>query len=230
MTCTVPKTGCGFDAPDPLVGLGSPPAACGSAVDPERFVTLAELAAHPKGCRITGFETLATWILGSVSAAVDDFYGRPMAPCSGARCFQAAGCEGVDIDPALRVDLVDVGSCGCSGAPAEWTEVDLCDVVVWSDSDLPPYRHVTGCGLCRTCGHSQVRVTGVWGDAWPIHPAIRAAVITVAAKLFLVSKESAKIIQNREDGSTSYNIPDFSMGELTALLPRSLVRYRGGAV
>ena len=230
MTCTAPKTGCGFDAPDPIAGIGADPAACGSVVDPERFVTLAELSAHPKGCRIVGAETLATWILGAVSAAVDDHYGRPMAPCTGARCFRAAGCEVVDIDPALRVDAVEVGSCGCGGAEASWTAVDLCDVVVWSDSDLPPYRRITLCGLCQACGRSQVRVTGVWGDAWPIHPAIRAAVITVAAKLFLVSKESAKIIRNQEDGSTSYNIPDFSMGELTALLPRSLVRYHGRAV
>lgn len=230
MPCTAPKTGCGFEAPDPLVGTGGPPAACGAAVDPERFVTLAELAGHPKGCRIAGHELLASWILGAVSAAVDDHYGRQMAPCQGARCFTASGCDGVAIDPALRVDSVEVGSCGCGGAVATWTEVDLCEVVVWSDSDLPPYSRLSSCSLCAACGRSQVRVTGVWGDAWPIHPAIRAAVITVAAKLFLVSKESAKIIRNQEDGSTSYNIPDFSMSELTALLPRSLVRYYGRAV
>lgn len=230
MPCTAPKTGCGFDAPNPFEGLGAPVDACGAAIDPERFVTLADLAAHPKGCRVTGYEPLASWILGAVSAAVDDHYGRQMAPCSGARCFQAAGCEGVAVDPALRVDKVEVGTCGCAGSTSVWTELDLCDVVVWSDSDLPPYKRITCSGLCSACSRSQVRVTGIWGDAWPIHPAIRAAVVTVAAKLFLVSKESAKIVRSQEDGSTSYNIPDFSMSELAALLPRSLVRYSGAAV
>lgn len=229
MTCTAPRTGCGFEAPDPLDGVETSPGACSDPVNPERYITLQELASHPKGCQVTGHEDLARFILDSVSSAVDDHYGRSIAPCIGARCFGACGCDGIDIDLALRVDEVEVGSCACGAADQTWTAVDLCDVVVWSPSDNPPYRRLTGLGLCG-CGSSQVRVTGVWGDVWPIRPAIKAAVITVAAKLLLVSKESGKIVANQEDGATSYMIPDFSMKELVGLLPRSLVRYYGAAV
>lgn len=228
MTCAAPYTNLGILAPDPFTGVGAPavPGACGSAENSERFVTVAEMAAHPRGCKIQGYEDMARWALGAVSDRVDEFYGEPQGPCLGVRGFRSRDCGHLDISPALRIDMVEVGPCGC-GQDQTWTELDLCDVVVHSMSGLPPYRRLTNCSLCTACGNSQVRITGVWGKAWPVADSIKMAVVTVATKLFQSSKESGKVLVNNLDGTTSYNVPDFSMAELTGLLSRKGARYVG---
>lgn len=228
MTCSTPYTNLGALAPDPFSGEGAPavPGACGTRENAERFVTLAELSAHPRGCKIAGHEDLALWALGAVSDRVDEFYGEPQGPCLGVRGFRSRSCDHLDISPVLRVDMVELGPCGC-GQEQVWTEVDLCDVVVHSSTGLPPYRRLTNCGLCSACGNSQVRVTGVWGLAWPIATSIKLAVITVAVKLYQSSKESGKVLVNNLDGTSTYNVPDFSMAELSGLLSRKGARYIG---
>lgn len=221
-------TSCGLTAPDPIAiaDLGEPSACISAASDPERYATLAELAAHPKGCQFTGYEDYVSGLLAAVSSKIDDVYGRSLAVCVGARCF-AAGGRRVAIDPLLRLDTIEVRACGCTPCDGTWTEIDLGDVVVGSNTDLPPWRWIEDC-RGRACLSGGVRVTGAWGDAWPVHPGIKAVAITVTAKLWQSVKQNNEIIANPADGSTRFLVPDFTLNEL-ALLPRSLVRYSGRA-
>ena len=199
--------------------------ACGS-LDSERYVTMDELSRHPKGCQFTGFEELMSALLGAVSSKVDDHYGRSVAPCLGARCYRAVGgC--VPIAPLLRLDTVETRACGCDPCNDAWTTLDLCDVVVDSRSGYLPWHRIERCGGATFSGLS-ARVTGVWGDAWPLHPGIKAAVIQVTTKLWQSMKANGEIIANPADGTTRIQVPDFTLAELS-LLPRSLVRYRAEA-
>lgn len=226
MTC--PLTSCGLPAPDPiaLADLGEP-GACGSAPDPERFATLDELAAHPKGCQFTGYEDLARALLGAVSDKIDGVYGYAVAPCVGARCYEPGKGGRVAIDPLLRLDTVETRPCGCDPCLDTWTEVDLCDVVVGSAADTPPWRWIAPCSAGTFAGRS-VRVTGAWGTAWPLHSGIRTAAIVVTAKLWQAMRQNNEIIANPADGSTRFLVPDFTMDELS-LLPSQPRRYRACA-
>lgn len=221
MTC--PLTTCGFEAPDPI-GADAV-TACGS-LDSERYATLDDLARHPKGCHFEGFEDLVADILGAVSGKIDDHYGRSVAPCEGVRCYPSVGGR-VPIAPLLRLDAIETRPSGCDPCSEAWTELDLCDVVVGSRTDLPPWHYIERCGGASFAGLG-VRVTGVWGDAWPVHPGIKTAAIVVTAKLWQSIKSNQEIIANPADGTTRIQVPDFTMDELS-LLPRSLVRYRAEA-
>jgi len=221
MTC--PLTSCGAEALDPIGDADV--SACG-VPGAERYATLEELAAHPKGCQFAGFEDLAESILGAVSDKIDDFYGRSVAPCLGARCFAARG-RVVRIDPLLRLDTIETRPCGCDPCADAWTEMDLCGVVVAGRDDLPPWHAIERCGGATFAGQS-VRVTGVWGDVWPIAPGIKAAAIVVTAKLWQSIRSNQEVIANPADGTTRILVPDFTMAEMS-LLPRRLVRYVGVA-
>lgn len=223
MTC--PLTSCGDEALDPIGSASI--SACGE-LDSERYATLDDLAAHPKGCIVTGFEELARGVLGAVSDKIDDFYGRSVAPCLGARCFGARGGR-VDVAPLLRLDTLEMRPCGCNPCDAPWTEVDLCDVVVGRNSavDLPPWHYIERCGGWSFAGQS-VRVTGVWGDAWPLAAGIKTCAIVVTTKLWQAMKSNGEIIANPADGTTRIQVPDFTLDELS-LLPRRLVRYQAVA-
>lgn len=219
-----PLSSCGLEAHDPIGDAAV--TACSGVSATERYATLVELATHPKGCAFVGHEALVEELLGAVSAKIDDYYGRSVAPCLGTRCFTALR-RRLDVDALLRVDTVETRPCGCSPCDGEWTELDLDRVVVGSASDLPPWRWMEDCDA-RICRGAGVRITGVWGDAWPVHPGLKTVAIQVTAKLWQSMKSNGEVIANPADGTTSILVPDFTLAEL-ALLPRGPVRYRASA-
>lgn len=216
---------CGGDAFDPI-GDDDVLACTEVASASERYVTLAELEAHPKGCQTGDFTDLATSIIGAVSDKVDEFYGHSVAPCLGTRCFKAKSSR-IQIDALLRADAVETRPCGCNACDQPWTSIDIDRIVVGAAADLPPWKWLEDCDgiICRGDG---VRITGVWGDRWPIMDGIKTAVIVVAAKVFQATRQNNEIVANALDGSTRFYVPDFTLNELS-LLPRKPIRYRATA-
>lgn len=225
MTC--PLTTCGMEASDPIGEEVI--AAC---PDGGGLVTPEELAGHPNGCAINaGSEDLAEGIIQVVSAKIADYYGVPsIAPCLGTRCFDIGPCGVIRIDPMLRVDEVEITSdCNCDGdCDRVYSTVDLCDVVVTGAYDLPPW---TSLKVCRgaICGGS-ARITGVFGQMWPIPPLIKAVCILAVAKVYKAAMKSEDIITNREDGSISFDATKLDIARELALLPAGLFRYQWVAV
>lgn len=227
--CDGVQTEYGMTAIDPTAGTID---ACPETVvtcEPQPIITTTELARHPRGCSVStpAQVAMAEAIIMAVTAKIEDFYGYSLTPCCGVRVFRL-NCHRARIDPILRVDKVEIGGCDCSVCNPTYTEVDLCDVVVGSEDQMAPWDRLR---LCEDagCGGSLLRVSGVWGAQYPIHPGIKAVAIQVTAKLLQSYMSGYEIIANNEDGSTRYSVPDFSLDELS-LLPRHLRRYEGMAV
>ena len=223
MTC--PKTTCGFDAPDPIGDEEILACPNGGAL-----ITPDELVVHSGGCTFaTAHADFVQGLIETVSSKIADVYGVPtIAPCLGTRCFDVLPCGTIRIDPMLRVDSVELAAgCGCyDDCDRTYTEVDLCDLVVSGDMDLAPW---TGMRLCRThplCGRGSARVTGVFGQIWPIPPALKAIVIMAVARLYRAATKSGDVITNREDGSLKFDVTDLVISKELALLPTGLFSYR----
>lgn len=223
MTC--PKTTCGFDAPDPIGDEEILACPNGGAL-----ITPDELVIHPNGCSISsGHADFVQGLIEAVSSRIADYYGVPtIAPCLGVRCFPVDSCGNVRIDPMLRVDEVEIaGGCTC-GEPCDrvYTAVDLCDLVVDGDLDLPPWTGMRLCGTLALCGRGSARVTGVFGQMWPIPPAIKAIAIMAVARLYRAATKSGDVITNREDGSLKFDVTDLAISKELSLLPTGLFSYQ----
>lgn len=227
MTC--PKTTCGFDAPDPIGDEEILACPNGGAL-----ITPDELVIHPNGCSISsGHTDFVQGLIEAVSGRIADVYGVPgIAPCLGVRCFDVEPCGTIGIDPMLRVDSVEIApGCSCSETcDRVYTEVDLCDLVVSGDLDLAPWTGMRLCSTSALCGHGSARVTGVFGQMWPIPPAIKAIAIMAVARLYRSATKGGDVITNREDGSLKFDVTDLVISKELALLPTGLFSYRWRAV
>ena len=223
MTC--PKTTCGFGAADPIGDEEILACPNGGAL-----ITPDELVIHPNGCSISsGHADFVQGLIEAVAGKIADAYGVPtIAPCLGVRCFPVDSCGVIRIDPMLRVDSVEIASdCNChESCDRTYAGIDLCDLVVSGDMDLPPW---TGMRLCSThalCGYGAARVTGVFGQLWPIPPAIKAIAIMAVARLYRAATKGGDVITNREDGSLKFDVTDLVISKELALLPTGLFSYR----
>lgn len=223
MTC--PKTTCGFDASDPIGDEEILACPNGGAL-----ITPDELVIHPNGCSISaGHADFVQGLIEAVSGKIADVYGVPtIAPCLGERCFPVDSCGVIRIDPMLRVDSVEIASgCNChETCDRTYTEIDLCDLVVSGDMDLPPWTGMRLCGTHALCGHGSARVTGVFGQVWPIPPALKGIAIMAVARLYRSATKGGDVITNREDGSLKFDVTDLVISKELALLPTGLFSYR----
>ena len=99
---------------------------------------------------------------------------------------------------------------GAGESKAPWTELYLCD-------------------CCDYCGRRAVRVTGAFGQMYPIPSSILSVARAMAVATIRASVKGNQVIANNEDGSLSYTVPDSAFNMLDRL-PSIYCEFHGMAV
>ena len=226
--CDCARTECGGLATDPFKP-DEYPVELAARCAPLPYASEDDLTCHPEWCDLGGCEALIEGALAIITEKIDEHLGTSFAPVYGTKCYEVHGIE-VQIDPILRVDKVEIGSSACSKCDIAWQEESLCNVVVGSNAQCPPWERLSLCNGCSMCPGSKVRVTGVWGVGWPVPPAIKGVAISLAIKLIKAMRGDTVTIANNEDGTFDFSESNFSLATELSLLPRRYIRYRMTAV
>ena len=200
-----PLTVCGTEAATPA-GLE-----VGTEIDV--VPTAGDLRAHPRGCKVTAAqEDFADGLLAAAWREAGKQLGMRLTPVLETRCYEAGECGVVRVPGLLRMDAAAVGDDACAG---DFADVELEELMLGPQATAP-WRTVCGCSGSSLYRKS-LRVTGLWGDLWPIPPEVPTVVVMAAAKALESMKNSGQVISNNEIGETRFFVPDFGFEEMTLL-------------
>ncbi len=222
------QTACGLPAVDPFEGEAAP-AACGpDAGWGTPLITIHDMAKHPNfTCDPgPGADPLVDQFIVVLSDMIRNRYGDDLGVCLDTRCFPLRGCR-ADIKPAIRVDTVELGSCQCGSCAIDFTEVPIEEVLVDSPTGDYPWTSLKLCSGC-SCGAGTVRVTGVWGNNYPLPRSITGLMVVATVSAVDAIRLGRTIISTSEDGTTT--IEGSIQTKVLKMLPNNLRRIRGRAL